>query len=213
LLDRASKVQWFAAYYEFERIEEEHLMSKRVLAVVGSPRKNGNTHILVSKIAEGAAENGAVVDELLLGELSINECDGCHACWKGRHCSKNDDMRGLYPRISSSDIIIFGTPVYWYGPTALMKAFIDRFVYFNCPENRKKIQGLSAVIAVPFEEDDPDMASGVIGFFRKSLAYLEIRLLGEITVPGVGEKGAIRRKEKYLQKACDLGRTLARPHT
>jgi len=184
-------------------------MSKRILAVVGSPRKNGNTHILVSKIAEGAAENGAFVDEVLLGELSINECDGCHACWKGRDCNKNDDMRGLYPRIGSSDVIIFGTPVYWYGPTALMKAFIDRFVYFNCPENREKIQGLSAVIAVPFEEDDPDMASGVIEFFRKSLAYLEIKLLGEITVSGVGEKGAIRREEKHLQKAYDLGLTLA----
>jgi len=184
-------------------------MSKRILAVVGSPRKNGNTHILVSKIAEGAAENGAVVDELLLGELSINECDGCHACWKGRDCSKNDDMQGLYPKISSSDVIIFGTPVYWYGPTALMKAFIDRFVYFNCPENRKKIKGLSAVIAVPFEEDDSEIAAGVVEFFRKSLAYLEIKLIGQIIAPGVGEKGAVLRKEEYLQQAYDLGVTLA----
>ncbi len=159
---------------------EEHVMARRILAVVGSPRRNGNTHILLSKIVEGAAENGAVADELLLGELSISECDGCHACWKGRNCSKTDDMRGIYPRIISSDVIIFGTPVYWYGPTALMKAFIDRFVFFNCPENRKKIQGLSAVIAVPFEEDDPETASGVIEFFRKSLAYLEIKLLGRI---------------------------------
>jgi len=71
-------------------------MAKRILAVVGSPRKNGNTHILVSKIAEGAVSAGAAVDELLLGELSIGECDGCHACWKGRQCSKNDDMRQIY---------------------------------------------------------------------------------------------------------------------
>jgi len=184
-------------------------MTKRILAVVGSPRRGGNTHILVSKIAEGAAGKGALVDELLLGGLSINECDGCHVCWKGRDCSKTDDMQDLYPRIIASDVIIFGTPVYWYGPTALMKAFIDRFVYFNCPENRKKIQGLSAVIAVPFEEDDPEMASGVIEFFNKSLAYLEIELLGRIIVPGAGEKGAVRRKEESLQQAYDLGRTLA----
>jgi len=183
-------------------------MAKQILSVVGSPRRNGNTHILVSKIAQGAIENGAVVDELLLGELSITECDGCHACWKGRDCSKTDDMQDLYPKIIASDVIIFGTPVYWYGPTALMKAFIDRFVYFNCPENRKKIQGLSAVIAVPFEEDNPEMASGVVEFFRKSLAYLEIKLLGQIIVPGVGEKGAIRRRDEYLQQAYDLGRTL-----
>ncbi|HCO93511.1 MAG TPA: hypothetical protein DIU00_06105 [Phycisphaerales bacterium] len=182
---------------------------KRILAVVGSPRRNGNTHILVSKIVEGARANGAVVDELFLGELTIRECDGCHACWKGKECSKNDDMRAIYPAIIQSDVIIFGTPVYWYGPTALMKAFIDRFVYFNCPENRQKIKGLSAVLAIPFEEGDLDMAGGVIEFFQKSLAYLEIKLLGQIIVPGVGEKGTIRRKPESLQQAYDLGQKLA----
>jgi multimeric flavodoxin WrbA len=118
-------------------------------------------------------------------------------------------MRDLYPKIIASDVIIFGTPIYWYGPTALMKAFIDRFVYFNCPENRQKIRGLSAVIAVPFEEEDPETASGVVEFFQKSLAYLQIKLLGQIIVPGVGERGAIRRKPERLQQAYDLGRTLA----
>ncbi|MFH1718676.1 MAG: hypothetical protein ABIF19_15075 [Planctomycetota bacterium] len=90
-----------------------------------------------------------------------------------------------------------------------MKAFIDRFVYFNCPENRKKIKGISAVIAVPFEEDDPGTAAGVVEFFRKSLAYLEMQLIGQIIVPGVGEKGAVLRKGEYLQQAYELGRTLA----
>ena len=182
---------------------------KRILAVIGSPRRNGNTHILVSKIVEGAKAKGAVVDELFLGDLNIRECDGCHPCWKGKECSKDDDMRDIYPAINRSDVIIFGTPVYWYGPTALMKAFIDRFVYFNCPENRQKIKDISAVLAVPFEEDDPETARGVIEFFQKSLAYLEIKLLGQIIVPGVGEKGAIRSKSQYLQQAYELGRKLA----
>ena len=182
---------------------------KRILAVIGSPHRNGNTHILVSKIVEGAKAKGAVVDELFLGDLNIRECDGCHACWKGKECSKDDDMRDIYPAINRSDVIIFGTPVYWYGPTALMKAFIDRFVYFNCPENRQKIKDISAVLAVPFEEDDPETARGVIEFFQKSLAYLEIKLLGQIIVPGVGEKGAIRSKSQYLQQAYELGRKLA----
>jgi multimeric flavodoxin WrbA len=182
---------------------------KRILAVIGSPRRNGNTHILVSKIVEGAKANGAVAGELFLGDLTIRECDGCHVCWKGKECSKDDDMRGIYPAIIQSDVIIFGTPVYWYGPTALMKAFIDRFVYFNCPENRKKIKGLSAVLAVPFEEDDLETARGVVEFFQKSLAYLEIKLLGRIIVPGVGEKGAILSKNQSLQQAYDLGRKLA----
>lgn len=182
---------------------------KRILAVMGSPRRNGNTHILVSKIVEGAKATGAVGDELFLGDLTIRECNGCHACWKGKECSKDDDMRDIYPAIIRSDVIIFGTPVYWYGPTALMKAFIDRFVYFNCPENRQKIKGLSAVLAVPFEEDNLETAAGVVEFFQKSLAYLEIKLLGQIIVPGVGEKGAIRSKQEFLQQAYDLGQKLA----
>jgi multimeric flavodoxin WrbA len=182
---------------------------KRILAVMGSPRRNGNTHILVSKIIEGARAGDAVVNELFLGDLNIRECDGCHACWKGKDCSKDDDMRAIYAIIIQSDVIIFGTPIYWYGPTALMKAFIDRFVYFNCPENRQKIKGLSAALAVPFEEDDLETARGVIEFFQKSLAYLEVELLGQIIVPGVGEKGAIRSKSQSLQQAYDLGRKLA----
>jgi len=182
---------------------------RRILAVIGSPRRNGNTHILVSKIAEAARAGGAVVDELFLGDLTIRECDGCHACWKGKECSKDDDMRAIYPAIIRSDVIIFGTPVYWYGPTALMKALIDRFVYFNCPENRQKIKGLSAVLAVPFEEDDLETSRGVVDFFQKSLAYLEVELLGQIIVPGVGEKGAIRSRSQSLKQAYDLGLKLA----
>jgi multimeric flavodoxin WrbA len=182
---------------------------KRILAIVGSPRRNGNTHILVSKIAEGARAKGAIVDEIFLGDLTIAECDGCHVCWKGRDCSKKDDMQAVYPKIFAADAIIFGTPVYWYGPTALMKAFIDRFVYFNCPANREKIRGKSAVIAVPFEEEDPEMARGVVEFFEKSLGYLQMKLLGKIIVPGVGEKGDVRRKPEHLQQAYELGQTLA----
>lgn len=187
----------------------ESLIMKRILAVVGSPRRNGNTHILVSKIAEGARAKAAIVDELFLGELTIRECDGCHVCWEGKDCNKKDDMPAIYPKIIQSDVIIFGTPVYWYGPTALMKAFIDRFVYFNCPQNREKIRGKSAVIAVPFEEENPETAGPVVEFFQKCLDYLQVNLVGRIIVPGVSKKGEIRQKPERLREAYELGRSLA----
>jgi multimeric flavodoxin WrbA len=64
-----------------------------VLGVVGSPRRNGNTHLLVSKVLEGAREKGAETDLLLLlGDLEIREWDGCHACWRGRPCPKADAL-------------------------------------------------------------------------------------------------------------------------
>ena len=145
---------------------------KKVLGVVGSSRRNGNTHILVSKILEGAKDAGGKAELLLLKDMNIKDCDGCHACWKGKPCSKKDDMNGIYPKIIESDIIVFGTPVYWYGPTALMKAFLDRFVFFNCPENRETIKGKTAVLAIPFEEENPEAADLLVGMFEKSLDYL-----------------------------------------
>jgi multimeric flavodoxin WrbA len=185
-------------------------MMKKILGIMGSPRRKGNTHILVSKILEGAKAEGARGDILFLNELNIQECDGCHRCWQGKECSKDDDMNGIYPRIIESDAVVFGTPVYWYGPTALMKGFIDRFVYFNCPENRKKIRGKPAVLAVPFEEENPEAAALLKTFFEKSLRYLEMNLIGTVLVPGVSRKGEILEKVDLLGDAYELGRRLAR---
>jgi multimeric flavodoxin WrbA len=182
---------------------------KKVLGLVGSPRKNGNTHVLVATMLEGAGSAGAATELLLLGDLRIRECDGCHACWSGKPCTKNDDMNALYPRIGESDVIIFGTPVYWYGPTALMKAFIDRLVYFNCPENRKLIAGKQAAIAAPLEENDAQGAALLLTFFEKCFAYLEMDLAGSIIVPGVTRRGEVREKVDCMTRARELGRRLA----
>jgi multimeric flavodoxin WrbA len=181
---------------------------KKVLAIVGSPRKGGNTDILVQKVAEGAISNGAQVKTLHLGKLNIRECDGCHVCWKGKHCSKNDDMLAIYDKIIESDVIVFGTPVYWYGPAALMKALIDRLVYFNCPENRAKIRGKQAAIVIPFEEENPETAKPVVEFFVKCLNYLEMRLAGAIIVGGVSDKGDVLKKTERLSEAFELGKKL-----
>ena len=148
----------------------------KILAIVGSPRKGGNTDVLLSKIAEGARAGGAEVEVVHLGGLQVRECDGCHACWRGRLCSKDDDMRGLYPKIAESDVIVFGTPVYWYGPTALMKAVIDRFVFFNCEANRPQVRGKKAVVAIVLEEDREETWKPVVEFFERSLGYMEMQL-------------------------------------
>ena len=137
----------------------------QILGLNGSPRKRGNTSILVAEVLRGAAEAGATTEAVSLGGLNIRECDGCHVCWSGRECPKADDMLDLYRRIGAADVIVFGTPVYWYGPTALMKALIDRCVYFNCPENRPLVRGTAAALVIPFEEDDPAMADLTVAMF------------------------------------------------
>ena len=118
-------------------------------------------------------------------------------------------MNSIYPKIIESDIIVFGTPVYWYGPTALMKGFVDRFVYFNCPQNRARIKGKPAVIAVPFEEEDPETVAPLVAFFEKCFEYLQMNLVGKVIVPGVSHKGDILGKQTRLEEAYDFGKRLA----
>jgi multimeric flavodoxin WrbA len=210
-----------------------------VLGVVGSPRTGGNTHLLVSAVLEGAAavaaadyaaagassEAGTAAVQaaaigtavagtrsgiLLLGGMTIRECNGCHVCWRGEPCPMNDDMNGVYPRIEGGDILVFGTPVYWYGPSALMKAFIDRFVYFNCRENRKKISGKRAVIVVPFEEKDPETARPVVDFFERCFRYLEVDLAARVLAPGVTLRGEVSSRADLMEEARLAGRSLVR---
>jgi multimeric flavodoxin WrbA len=183
---------------------------KKILGVMGSPRKKGNTHVLISKILEGAKSEGAEGEILFLDDLTIRECDGCYRCWQGKECNKADDMNAIYPKITESGGIIFGTPVYWYGPTALIKAFLDRLVYFNCQENRKYIKGKPAVLAVPFEEENPATADLVKAMFEKSLSYLEMNFIGTIIAPGVTKRGEIIKKQGPLHEAYELGTRLAR---
>jgi len=182
----------------------------KILGIVGSPRRNGNTDILVDRILEGAKDAGADVDKVHLKGLTIKECDGCYICWKGRECPKKDDMLDLYPKIADADVVIFGTPVYWFGPTALLKAFIDRLIYFNCPGNRTKIAGKAAVIASPFEDTDMETTAPLLAFFKKCFDYLEMVPAGNILVPGVAAKGDILTKGDALDKAYKLGAKLAK---
>ena len=182
--------------------------SKKILGVMGSPRKNGNTHLLLSNILKAAEDAGATTEILLLGDKHIEECDGCWVCWKNKECPKSDDMLELYPKIIESDVIIFGTPVYWYGPTAIIKSFLDRFVYFNCPENRRNINGKAAVLVIPFEEEAIETADLVIEMFRRSFDYLEMNLIDSIVVPGVSRRGDVMKKTESLNKCRELGKRL-----
>jgi multimeric flavodoxin WrbA len=178
---------------------------KKILGVLGSPRKEGNTHVLISKILEGAKEVGAMGEILFLDDLDIKGCAGCFSCWKGNECSRKDDMNDLYPKIFESDVIIWGTPVYWYGPTALIKAFLDRFFYTTSPNNISKIQGKSAVIVIPFQEKNPEIASPLVHMFEKSFKYIKMDIVEKLIVPGVFKRGDVLKLKDVLEKAKEIG--------
>ena len=100
----------------------------RLTAFLGSPRAGGNTDTLASRVLDGAQDTGLETEAVALRKLRIRPCTGCEKCWqRGRPCAlHSDDMDGHYEKIACSDVLLFATPVYWYAPTAIMKAFVDR---------------------------------------------------------------------------------------
>ena len=104
----------------------------KVLGICGSPRK-GNTEWMLTKVLESARAEGAETELLLLRDRDIGLCRGCFTCEVGNDrqpgvCVINDDMEGMLPKMLAADAIVFGTPVYFYMLSGLLKNFMDRTV-------------------------------------------------------------------------------------
>ena len=114
-------------------------MSKQILIVKGSPRKNGNTSAVADAFAKGASESGNTVTEVVLKDKTIGDCMGCGACkGNGGICVQKDDMTEIYEAMKSADVIALASPVYFYTWTSLMKRMIDRtFALVPLLENKK----------------------------------------------------------------------------
>ena len=97
-----------------------------VLGLQGSPRKKGNTSILLSTFLTQAEKLGANTGYLDVPEKNITPCIECGTCGRKGFCPIEDDMQEIYPQLRRADIIVMATPVFFYGPTAQMKALIDR---------------------------------------------------------------------------------------
>lgn len=97
-----------------------------ILGIVSSPRKGGNTEILVREALEAARGSGSETDLFLVAGTHITPCDGCDACMKTGLCVIDDDMTPLYRLLEAADGIIFGTPAYFINVSAQGKAIIDR---------------------------------------------------------------------------------------
>jgi multimeric flavodoxin WrbA len=98
----------------------------KVLGIVGSPRQDGNTEIMVEEVLATARQEGAETDIYLVAGKSIAGCDGCHSCARTGRCKIKDDMTPLYKKMEWADAIVFGSPVYFNYVTAQAKAVIDR---------------------------------------------------------------------------------------
>jgi multimeric flavodoxin WrbA len=97
-----------------------------ILILNGSPRKGGNTDLLLAQIETGIHHAGHTAEHINLPRLAIHPCTGCGHCETQGLCIIKDDMTALYDKIEAANRIVIGSPIYFYGVTAQTKAFIDR---------------------------------------------------------------------------------------
>ncbi len=173
-----------------------------VLGIVGSPRRSGNTETLVDNILNGAEEAGAYIEKVILNKLEIKPCQACNSCYKTGNCAQDDDMPVLLKKMEKSEIWVLGTPIYWWGPTAQFKAFLDRWYHPKHKEFNKK----QVILVIPLGGGHERYARHTVGMFEDIFNYLSINLLEKILAPGFDKRGEVRNNPELLKRAYEVGK-------
>ena len=193
---------------------------KKVLGIGGSPRKGGNSDILMKRLLKGARDGGAATEEIQLRDYQFQPCIGCERCRKDKRCTGlQDGMQLIYPKIREASGLVVISPIYSYNMTALMKSFIDRlYCFYDFSDERPGYwssqladQGRKAIIAVVGEQASRE-AGGMdltLETMRRSIEALGHEVIGELPVLGIFHKGKVREYPQILEQAEDLGRRLA----
>ncbi|WP_298023010.1 flavodoxin family protein [uncultured Dysosmobacter sp.] len=177
-------------------------MSKNVLIITASLRPNSNSDALATSFAQGAKEAGNNLETVSLKGKSIGFCVGCLACQKTQKCVIRDDAATLAEKVKNADAVVFATPVYYYGPSGLLKAFLDRCnpIYPSDYAFRDVYFLATAADTDESAMDGPVKAmEGWVDCFGKA------RLAGTVFGGGVDAPGQIAGHEA-LQRAYEMGR-------
>lgn len=193
---------------------------KKVLGIGGSPRKGGNSDILLKRLLKGARGEGVAAEGVQLRDYQFQPCIGCEQCRQDKRCTGlQDGMQLIYPKIREASGMILICPIYSYNVTALMKAFIDRlYCFYDFSDERPGYwtsqlagQGRKAVIAVVGEQADRE-GGGMdltLETMRRSIIALGYEVIGELPVLGIFHKGKVREYPQVLEQAEALGKQLA----
>ncbi len=185
-------------------------MAKKVLVLLGSPRKKGNSAILAEQISKGARSAKAKVETIYLHGKNIAPCKSCMSCQKknSKGCSIRDDMQEIYGKLIEADAWVIASPVYWFTMSAQTKLFMDRCfalpAYHSDPFRGKRI-----AIAMTYGDEDP-FTSGCVNAlrtFQDAYGYTESPIIGMVYGSAM-DAGRIRTNEKVMQEAVELGKKL-----
>lgn len=200
----------------------------KILAIIASPHKNGNTDTLVSKILKGAASAGATInlstnkaDKVYLDDLRLIPCKACFKCRNTGKCVLKDKLEFVIRKIENSDLIIFGSPVYCETVTAQAKILIDRIdssqVIVKTVNNKTTLKrrerwnkyskkGVIVCVADLSPINEIKQTASVI---KRFFGDLNIKLVDEILVRGLNKPGTARNNPTLLNSAFKLGLKLA----
>jgi multimeric flavodoxin WrbA len=186
----------------------------KVLGIAGSPRRGGNTDLLLAEVMKGAANKGAIVNTIILSNLDISPCQHCDACLKAGKCRIEDDMQMVYNELEQADSIVLASPIQFMGVSAQAKAMIDRCqamwarkYVLNQPPlgDRRERKGLFISVG---GRKAANMFEPAVATIKSWFTVLDITYAGELLFPGVDEKGAIANNPDALNKAFLAGQKL-----
>jgi multimeric flavodoxin WrbA len=172
-----------------------------ILILSGSPRRGGNTELLVEAFVKGASQKHHV-EVVSVHDYKVNPCMGCNACFKNENnaCIQKDDMSLIYDKMAVADMLVIASPVYFYGLSAQLKAVIDRFHNPIRDTYHIKKTALLLVGAASL----PELFDGILAQYRLCLNFFKLEDAGRVLVRGVKDKGDIQNTEA-IQKANELG--------
>ena len=191
-------------------------MSAKLLAFVGSPRRGGNTDVLVDEAMDAFREAGGEAEKVVLNSLRIKPCQGCFACMSGDGldsvCIQQDDMTKLYQRMFDADALLWATPIYMWSPTSQMKLFLDRLFPLGDYQKtlwRCALNGKPVGIIIVYAEHDP-LNSGVYQT-RDILKVVAEASGGRVDFAihsTVGAKGKTRENAELVQQVRKAAKNL-----
>jgi multimeric flavodoxin WrbA len=183
---------------------------KKVLVLLGSPRRKGNSAILAERIAKGAKSAGADVETFFIHGMKIAPCNSCYACQKpnSKGCSINDDMQIVYKKLMAADAWIIASPVYWFTVSAQTKLWMDRS-FALLPRAKEAFTGKRIAIAMSYGDSDP-FKSGCVNAlrtFQDAYGYVEACIVGMVYGSAM-DAGEIKKNKSLMKEALELGKQL-----
>ena len=176
-------------------------MSKKIVVITGSPRKNGNSFQMTEAFIKRAEELGHSIIRFDAAFLNLGGCHACETCYsKGRACTFDDDFNKIAPAILEADAVLWSTPVYWYSIPAQIKCVLDKL--FSLVVGGKEVAGKEYGVITCCEESDMSVMDGVRMPLKRSADLLKWNLVGEVAIPSVLKIGDIDKTDGALQAAA-----------